>query len=137
VSLRAGLGHDLPRVPRRCGQWAGAVLFVLVSVLVAGRMWQQQSDREEVLAVATPVPAGAETTVEDVEDVEVAGPEDDSILAADSAVVIGSTAGFGLVDAGVGTEVHRHRTHAGRGRERHLVVGVVRKRGEPRSLPLV
>ena len=46
------LGHDLPRVPRRYGQWAGAVLFVVMAVLLAGWFWQQKSDRQDVLVVA-------------------------------------------------------------------------------------
>ena len=34
------LGHDLPRVPRRYGHWAGAVLLVVMAVLLAGWFWQ-------------------------------------------------------------------------------------------------
>src|SRR3954451_5031492 len=67
------LGHDLPRVPRRYGQWAGAVLFVVMAVLLAGWLWQQKSDRHEVLELARPVPAGAVLTSEDLRVVEVSG----------------------------------------------------------------
>jgi len=125
MTCRASLAGVASGLARCCSCWSRAGCGISRATARRFSLWRP------------PVPAGAETTVEDVEDVEDAGPEDDSILAADSAVVIGSTAGFGLVDAGVGTEVDRHRTHAGSGCERHLVVGVVRKRGEPRSLPLV
>jgi hypothetical protein len=53
-------------MPRRYGQWAGAVLFVVVSVLIAGWLWQQKSDRVEVLSVAEPVPAGEVITERDL-----------------------------------------------------------------------
>jgi hypothetical protein len=71
------IGHDLPRVPRRYGQWAGAVLFVVMAVLLAGWFWQQKSDREEVLAVA-----GVTSTISHE----------------DAASVVGSTAAVGLVE---------------------------------------
>ena len=89
-------GRELPRVPRRYGQWAAAVLFVLVAVLAAGWLWQQKSERVEVLAVTHAVPAGSILTRNDLEVVEVAGlPE--ALAAGESAEVIGSTAGVGLV----------------------------------------
>ena len=91
------LGHDLPRVPRRYGQWAGAVLFVVMAVLLAGWFWQQKSDQEAVLAMAEPVAAGAVITAEDLAIVEVSG-VDGAIPSADSSSVVGSTAAVGLVD---------------------------------------
>jgi hypothetical protein len=91
------LGHDLPRVPRRYGQWAGAALFVVMAVLLAGWFWQQKSDREAVLAIAHPVPAGAVIAEDDLKVVEVAG-VDSTISSEDAQTVIGSTAAVGFVD---------------------------------------
>lgn len=91
------LGHDLPRVPRRYGQWAGAVLFVVMAVLLAGWFWQQKSDREEVLAVAHPVPAGTVIAADDLKVAAVAGVTS-TISSDDAASVIGSTAAVGLVE---------------------------------------
>lgn len=94
------LGHDLPRVPRRYGQWAGAVLFVVMAVLLAGWLWQQKSDRQEVLVVAHPVPPGAVLTAQDFKVVEVAGLQA-AISSTDSDSVIGNTAAVGLVEGQV------------------------------------
>lgn len=91
------LGHDLPRVPRRYGQWAGAVLFVVMAVLLAGWFWQQKSDREAVLAIAHPVPAGAVIAKDDLQVVEVAGVHS-TINSEAAQTVIGSTATVGLVE---------------------------------------
>lgn len=93
----ASLGHDLPRVPRRYGQWSGAVLFVVMAVLLAGWFWQQRSDLRAVLVIAEPVPAGAVITAEDLEVVEVSG-VGGAISSADSDSVVGGTAAVGLVD---------------------------------------
>lgn len=90
------LGHDLPKVPRRYGQWLGAVLFVVMAVLLAGWFWQQKSDRQEVLAVAHPVPAGAVLAANDLTIVDVAGVRQ-GISSTDSDSVIGTTAAVGLV----------------------------------------
>lgn len=91
------LGHDLPRVPRRYGQWAGAVLFVVMAVLLAGWFWQQKSDREEVLAVAHPVPAGTVIAADDLKVAAVAGVTS-TISSDDAASVVGSTAAVELVE---------------------------------------
>lgn len=91
------LGHDLPRVPRRYGQWAGAVLFVVMAVLLAGWLWQQKSDRQEVLEIAHRVPAGTVLSSADLRVVEVAGVRD-AISSRDSDSVIGETAAVGLVE---------------------------------------
>jgi hypothetical protein len=91
------LGHDLPRVPRRYGQWAGAVLFVVMAVLLAGWFWQQKGDQRAVLVIAEPVPAGSVITAKDLAIIEVSGVEG-AIPSADGDTVIGSTATVGLVD---------------------------------------
>ncbi|WP_183407803.1 SAF domain-containing protein [Nocardioides marmoriginsengisoli] len=72
------------------------MLFVLVAVLVAGWLWQQKSDKQEVLAVVHAVPAGSVITSDDLKVIEVAGLKD-SIAAADLENVKGSTAAVGLV----------------------------------------
>ena len=91
-----GRGREVPRVPRRYGQWAAAVLLVLVSVVAAGWLWQQKSDRIEVLALSREVPAGSEIVAGDLTLVEVAGVEG-AIEAASADEVIGRTAMVGLV----------------------------------------
>jgi Flp pilus assembly protein CpaB len=91
------LGHDLPRVPRRYGQWAGAVLFVVMAVLLAGWLWQQKSDREEVLAAAHTVAAGTVIEADDLKVVAVAGVTS-TISSEDAASVVGSRAAVGLVE---------------------------------------
>lgn len=91
------LGHDLPRVPRLYGQWAGAVLFVVMAVLLAGWFWQQKSDQRAVLVIAEPVPAGDVITTEDLGIIEVSGVTG-AISSAESGSVVGSTAAVGLVD---------------------------------------
>jgi len=74
------------------------VLFVVMAVVLAGWFWQQKSDRQEVLVVAHPVPAGAVVTADDLKVVEVAG-VDAAIRSSDSESVIGSTAAVGLVES--------------------------------------
>jgi hypothetical protein len=93
---RQGLGRGMPRVPRRYGQWAAAVLLVLVSVLAAGWLWQQKSERVEVLAVTRAVPAGSVLERGDLNVVEVAG-VDAAVEAGEASTVIGSTAAVALV----------------------------------------
>lgn len=85
-----------PRAPRRYGQWSAAVLFVLVSVLLAGWLWQHKSDRQDVLALARPVPAGSVITAADLTVIDVAGLRE-GILAEDASTIEGSTAAVGLV----------------------------------------
>jgi hypothetical protein len=72
------------------------VLFVLVAVLAAGWLWQQKSDRQEVLAVTRVVPAGAVITSYDLKVIDVAGLKD-GIAASDAKDVEGRTAAVGLV----------------------------------------
>jgi hypothetical protein len=96
----SSLGRDLPRVPRRYGQWAGAVLFVVMAVLLAGWFWQERDDRVAVLAVTGSVAAGEEITADDLQVIEVSG-VNGTIRRADTASVIGSTAAVGLVDGQV------------------------------------
>lgn len=94
------LGHDLPRVPRRYGQWAAAVLFVVVAVVLAGWLWQQKSDRQSVLEVDRPVPAGTALKASDLKVVDVAGVAG-AIPSSSSGQVVGSIAAVGLVQGQV------------------------------------
>jgi Flp pilus assembly protein CpaB len=72
------------------------VLFVLVTVLAAGWLWQQRNDREEVLAVGVAVPAGVVIERDDLRVQEVAG-VDAAISSADLDGIVGSTAAVSLV----------------------------------------
>lgn len=90
------LGRDLPRVPRRYGQWAASVLFVLMAVLVAGWLWQQRSDRIPVLVTSHAVAAGAVITPGDLKIVDIAGVPG-ALSSSQSRAVVGSTAAVGLV----------------------------------------
>ena len=83
-------------MPRRYGQWAAAVLLVLVSVLAAGWLWQQKSERIEVLAVSHEVPAGSVIAGGDLKLVEFAGVQG-AISATQANEVVGRTAVVGLV----------------------------------------
>ena len=87
---------DLSWVPRRYGQWAAAVLFVLVMALAAGWLWNQKNDRREVLAVAGSVPAGTVIDRGDLRVEKVAG-VDHTIGVGGVDDVVGSTAVVGLV----------------------------------------
>jgi hypothetical protein len=50
--------RELPRVPRRYGQWALTVLFLLATGIGAGWLWQHNGDQVEVIAVRDTVSAG-------------------------------------------------------------------------------
>lgn len=99
----SSLGREAPRMPRRYGQWAGAVLFVVMSVLLAGWFWQQRDDRVAVLAVTGSVSSGETITRADLRVVEVSGVEG-AIASVNSNRVIGKTAAVGLVEGQVLTD---------------------------------
>jgi hypothetical protein len=50
--------RELPRVPRRYGQWALTVLFLLATGIGAGWLWQHNGDQVEVIALGDAVAAG-------------------------------------------------------------------------------
>jgi hypothetical protein len=83
-------------MPRRYGQRAAAVLFVLVTVLLAGWLWQHRSDRVEVLAVREAVPAGSVVDRGDLTTLQVAGVSG-AFGVGDVDSVVGKTATVGLV----------------------------------------
>jgi hypothetical protein len=89
-------GRDLPRVPRRYGQWAAAVVLVVVTAIGAGWVWQQKSDRVEVLAVGVAVPAGSVIGRADLAVVRVAGVEG-AVGIDEVDRIVGRTAAVGLV----------------------------------------
>ncbi len=93
----------LPTRPRRLGQWAATVLFVLVSVVAAAWFWQQQGDRVEVLVVAREVPAGHVVERSALSTASVAG-VDGAIPVSEVDRVVGSTAAVGLVPGQVLTD---------------------------------
>ncbi|MCW2766002.1 MAG: hypothetical protein JWO11_1961 [Nocardioides sp.] len=88
--------RELPRVPRRYGQWAAAGLFIVIAVLMAGWLWQQKSDRVEALALAHAVSAGSVIERSDLKVIEVAG-VDGALGSGDVDTVVGSTAAVELV----------------------------------------
>jgi hypothetical protein len=89
-------GHELPRVPRRYGQWAGAAFFIVLCVLLAGWFWQQQRGLEPVLVMGHAVSVGSRVTADDLKAVEVSGVTG-AISSHDSSQVVGRTAAVGLV----------------------------------------
>ena len=97
------LGEVRQRAPRRLGQWAAAVLFVVIVVLGLLALFQSQSDRVEVLAVTDAVPAGQVIEESDVRSVEVAGVTG-AIPATDIDSVVGKRAAAGLVEGQVLTD---------------------------------
>lgn len=103
LDLRSTLGQVTQKAPRRLGQWAASVLFVVVVVIGLVALFQSQSDRVEVLVVTNPVPAGQVVERGDVRPAEVAGVSG-AILAADVESVVGKRAAAGLVEGQVLTE---------------------------------
>ena len=101
-NAKPGGGSALParrevlRPPRRYGQWAGTVLFLLIAMLVAGWLWQHKSDRVEVLVVRTPVAAGDVVARSDLGTAEVAGVSE-AVRVGDVDAVVGRTAAVGLL----------------------------------------
>ena len=93
----------LPTRPRRLGQWAAAVLFVLMSMLLAAWVWQQQGDRVEVLVVGKQVPVGHVVERSDLTTASVAG-VNGAIPVEDLDRVVGSTAAVGLLPGQVLTD---------------------------------
>lgn len=91
------------KAPRRLGQWAASILFVVLVVVGLVALFQSQSDRLEVLVVRQPVAAGQVVQAGDVESAEVAGVSG-AIMATDVETVIGQRAVGGLVEGQVLTK---------------------------------
>jgi len=103
LDLRSTLGQVTRQAPRRLGQWAASVLFVIMVVVGLVALFQSQSDRVEVLVVTNPVPAGQVLQPGDVRPAEVAGVPG-AIPAGDVDAVVGKRATAGLVEGQVLTE---------------------------------
>lgn len=103
LDLRSTIGEVRQRAPRRLGQWAASVLFVVIVVIGLLALFQSQSDRVEVLAVTGPVPAGQVIEEGDLRPIEVAGVAG-AIPATDVDSVVGQRAAAGLVEGQVLTE---------------------------------
>ncbi len=86
----------LPTRPRRVGQWAGTVVFVGASVVLAGWLWQQRGDTVDVLVMGEAVAAGQVISEGDLTSASVSGVPG-AIPVADLELVVGATASTGLV----------------------------------------
>lgn len=82
--------------PRRYGQWAGTVLFVVVTALAAGWLYVHKGGTTEVLVVDRPVAAGEVIEEQDLGSAQVSG-VDAAVPVADLAQVVGTRAVTGLV----------------------------------------
>lgn len=103
LDLRSTIGEVRQRAPRRLGQWAASILFVVIVVIGLLALFQSQSDRVEVLAVTGAVPAGQIIESGDVRVVKVAGVTG-AIPATDIDSVVGKRAAAGLVEGQVLTD---------------------------------
>lgn len=91
-------GHIGGSSPKRIGQWAATVLFVLAVVLAAGWLWTQKGHQTEVLEVTRSLPAGAVLTQADLGSVSVSGvagaiPVSELSQAVGKTLVVGLTPG--------------------------------------------
>ena len=103
LDFRSTLGQVTQKAPRRLGQWAASILFVVLVVVGRVAVFQSQSDRVEVLVVRQPVAAGQVIQAGDVEPAEVAGVPG-AIVVTQVETVIGQRAVGGLVQGQVLTE---------------------------------
>jgi hypothetical protein len=103
LDQRTTLGRVTQRAPRRLGQWAASIVFVVLVVSGLVALFESQGDRVEVLVVTGAVPAGQVVDQSDLRPVEVAGVPG-AVLARDIGSVVGKRAAVGLVDGQVLTE---------------------------------
>lgn len=89
--------------PKRLGQWAATVLFVVVVVLAAGWLWSQKGHQTDVLAVTRSVPAGSVLTQADLASVSVSGVTG-AIPVSDMAAAVGKTLVVGLTPGQIVTQ---------------------------------
>ena len=92
--------RELPRAPRRYGQWALTVLFLLATGFSAAWLWQHQGDQIEVIAVRDAVPAGQVIERGDLVAREVSGVEG-AIPVSEVDRVVGSVAAVPLLSGQV------------------------------------
>ncbi|MDN5898566.1 MAG: SAF domain-containing protein [Brachybacterium sp.] len=103
LDVRAKLGQVTQKAPRRVGQWAASILFVVLVVVALVAVFQSQSDRVEVLTITNAVPPGQVIKEGDLRPVEVAGAPA-AVLASDVESVIGKRSSSGLVEGQILTE---------------------------------
>ena len=89
--------------PKRLGQWAATVLFVLVVVLAAGWLWTQKGHQTDVLAVSRSLPAGSVLTQSDLQSVSVSG-VNGAIPVSDMSAAVGKTLVVGLTPGQIVTQ---------------------------------
>ena len=89
--------------PKRLGQWAATVLFVLVVVLAAGWLWTQKGHQTDVLAVSRDVTAGSVLTQSDLQSVSVSG-VNGAIPVSDMSAAVGKTLVVGLTPGQIVTQ---------------------------------
>jgi hypothetical protein len=96
LQATAGADRSLPRAPKRYGQWAGTVLFIVVVALAAGYLYTAKGGTAEVLIIDQAVPAGHTISKDDLGSAQIAGVED-AVPVADLNDVLGQRAATGLV----------------------------------------
>lgn len=95
----AGLGvasRSLPGAPKRYGQWAGTILFIVVVAVGAGWLYVSKGGTTEVLVLDQAVAPGQVIEESDLGSAQVAGVED-AIGVAELGEVVGQRASIGLV----------------------------------------
>jgi hypothetical protein len=70
---RNAVRRELPRMPRRYGQWAATVIFLVATGLAAAYLWQGRGNEVEVISLRADVPAGHQIERADLAAVEVSG----------------------------------------------------------------
>ena len=96
AATTTGAPRSLPRAPKRYGQWAGAVLFVVVTALGAGYLYMAEGETVEVLVLDRAIAAGQEITEEDLGSAQVSGVAD-AVPIAELNEVLGKRTSIGLV----------------------------------------
>jgi len=88
--------RELPRMPRRYGQWAATVIFLVATGLSAAYLWQGRGDEVEVISLRADVPAGHQIERADLAAVEVSG-VDGAVPVAEVDRVVGAIAAVPLL----------------------------------------
>jgi hypothetical protein len=91
-----GAPRSLPGAPRRYGQWAGTVLFIVVMGLGAGYLYMAKGSTTEILVLDREVAAGQAIGEDDLGSAQIAGVAD-AVAIEDLGDVVGLRALTGLV----------------------------------------